>query len=342
MSGPETGSLRDVVSLAEAQARVRKERVGMRDSILRKPESFKVVVSEDKGNKTGYSLDLAGQLVPFTTDGINSLCRLLKMDFKYFSQFPRKQEFVEHVQTLLPKVMTENDGALVRQFADGSVRGICPGNYTIMDDEQVLGLIGAIAGQTLRQLKGVQVRSSAGNGSLYRLVFGDSALNSTDEIYPNVTVRNSEVGGSLSLQFGTLRIRCLNGSIDTSKVGSILNWGHRGTFDKQVMKVGDALRMGAERTGRMVTALKESYKKELSHPGEDLHRLLRAGWITPAFHDNAEGVLAAQLTSGTTFGGKSPKTKYAVFNALTEAAKVYRTKEQARYEAVAHNYLMLK
>ena len=337
----ETGSLRDVVPLHVAQETLRQERSGMTDVMVQKPELFKVVVNESKDEKkAGYSLDLKGRVVPFTTDGMASLCKMLGMDYKYFKDYPRKQEFIEHVQTLLPKVTRETGGVLVRQAKDGSVRGVVPGNYTVLDDEQVLGLVGAIAAQTLRQLKGVQVTSTNWNGSLDRLVFGDSPFE-RDEIYPTVTLRNNEVGGSLSLQFGTLRIRCLNGSIDTTKVGQVLNWGHRGQFDKQVLKVGDALRQAGDRIVPMMGALRASQSKELAHPGEELHKLLRAGWVSQTFHDQAEGVLSAQLTKGETFGSVSPRSKYAVFNALTETTKLYKPKDRARWEAVAHNYLLL-
>lgn len=337
------GNLEDLGSLEETARTLKAERVGMRDVIIRDPAKFKVVVDETKGNKKvqGYGLDLNGTFAPFTEPGVESLCRWLKMDFEYFKKFPRKQEFIEHVATLMPAAAKENSGALVRLLKDGSVRGVVPGNYTVLDDEQVIQLMGAIAHQTLSKLKGVLVTSSGWDGSFYRMVFGESALGNRDEIYPSLTIRNSEIGGPLSASFGTLRILCMNGTVDATKVGRVLNWGHRGNFDAQVEKVGLALREAGTRIEPTMARIHDAVQKELKHPMEDLHRMLRAGWVTPQYHDAAEGVLAASLTQGTTFGAKTPRSKYAVFNALTEAAKVYRPGVRARWEAVAHNYLLL-
>jgi len=325
--------------LKQVIAEVKAERAGNKDVIIRDPDKVKVEVVDK--TQVGYGLNLNGEVVPFDMDGVNSLCKWLKMDFRYFAKFPRKLEFIEHIQALLPNLMRANAGALIRMSKEGTIRGFLPGKYTILDDEQVLGLLGELAYQSIRNLRGVLSPSTKDNSSLYRLVFGESALN-RDEIYPSVTIRHSEVGGKLSVQFGTLRVRCLNGSIDTTKMGSILNWGHRGSFDNCVQKVGDALRVVGDRVAPMLEALRLAQDKVLERPGEELSRLLRAGWIGGAFHDSARACLTEQLRAGEKFGAQSGSSKYGVFNAMTEAAKGYRPREQARCEEIAHRYLLLK
>lgn len=319
---------------------LQKDRAGARDLLVQEPEKFQMELLSG-GDKPRYGLRIKDQVVPFSQGGLDSLCRLLRMDFDYFSKFPRKEEFIEHAKTLLPGYMRKHQGCVIRLAGQANqvVRGVVGGNYTIMDDEQLLQMLGNIANTTLKDVKGVVVTSDRWNGSIYRMVFGDSVLK-RDEIFPSLTIRNSEVGGNLKVDFGTFRVLCLNGSIgEGSKVSKVLNWGHTGNFDTQVLKVGQALRTATDRCTPLVHAIRTSAEKELRYPGEEINRLLRAGWIGHSFADNAAGVLAASITQGQKFGSVSPKSKYAVFNALTAAAKVYRPSEQARYEAVAQDYL---
>ena len=331
--------LRGLQTLKQVLAEVKMEREGCKDLLLRDSRMVKVEVADK--TQVGYGLQLDGKVVPFDMDGVHSLCRWLKMDFKYFAKFPRKEEFIEHVQALLPKQMRDSSGVLIRLSKEGGIRGFLPGNYTILDDEQVLGMIGELAHQSLRNLKGVITASTKENGSIYRLVFGDSALE-RDEIYPSVMVRHSEVGGKLEVQFGTLRIRCMNGSIDTTKTGQILNWGHRGQFDACVQKIGNAFRLAGDRVAPMIGALRDAQGRVLERPGEEISRLFRGGWINGPFQDAARACLTEQLRSGERFGAQTGSTKYGVFNAMTEAAKGFRPREQARWEEVAHKYLLLQ
>lgn len=331
--------LKGVKSLDSILAQVRDERKGNTDALLRDPAGFRVEIIP--GSLTGYGLALNGKLVPFDKSGIESLCKLLKMDFRYFSKYPRKEEFVEHVTTLMPHVMRENSGALVRLDKDGGIRAVLPGNYTILDDDQLLNLVGQMGHQTLKQVKGIVVGSSSDSGSIYRLLFGDSAL-SRDEIYPTLNIRHNEVGGALNVAFGTLRIRCLNGSVDPTDTGTILNWGHRGNFDAKVTSLGAAMRNATGWVGPMIEAIKRSQDKVLTVPSEEINRLHRAGWISPDFKDSAKACLDEQLRSGERFGADHGSSKYGVFNAMTEACKGYTAKERSRWELVAHKYLLSK
>ena len=161
---------------------------------------------------------------------------------------------------------------------------------------------------------------------------------STEEIYSCVNIRNSEVGGPLSFGFGTLRVICTNGMMDTSAHGRILNWGHRGEFDKSTQKLGAAFRASDNWFDSIGSRVKAAKEKRVESPGEEITRLEKGGWISGDFCESVKSHLSLDLKSGSEHGGA---TKFGVWNALTAAAKTYRPKQRAKWESVAHRYLML-
>jgi hypothetical protein len=312
------------------------ERKGNRDLEFHTLKNF-VVRSVGQGSPSGYVLETSTGTFPFSIEGIKSLCRLLKMDWKYFNSFPKKDELTEHIHTLLPRVIADMKGLLVRISGAGAVRAVLPGKYTIYDDEQVLETVNRLGYQTLGKLHGYMTASDRWDRSIYRLCFGESMLKN-DTVYPCVNIMNSETGGPLTIGFGTLRVICTNGMMDLTPTGTFLNWGHRGQFDASVQKIGAALRVATQWTEPIGARIQQSRKIKIAKPGDEISRLQRGGWISADFADATKAQLQEDLSTGSTSGGA---TKYGVWNALTAAARGYRPKQRAKNESIAHRYLML-
>jgi len=309
-------------SLEEVTKQIRNDRADIHDVLLRNPADFNLQYDE----KAGYSLLLEGKNYRVGPTAMYSICRMLRMPKDYFDRFPKKQEFVEHVHTLLPAA--SKNGLLLR--LNGELHGVLPGSYRVFDDDQGLEFIGDMATRLLPEIKGVAVTSDSRAWSCYRIVFGDSALK-RDEIYPVINFTNSEIGLSpLSIDGGTFRLVCLNGSMRSVVTGRKFSWNHSGDFHKKVDDLSAFMRKQAQVANETSEAIKQAVKKVLPSGIEEIRRLNQARWINSNFAKEAQKLL--------TLGARS--TKYDVFNCLTNAAQGLRMPERLRTEGIAHAYLM--
>jgi len=309
-------------TIEEVVGQIQKSKVGTHDVLLKNPSDFHL----ESAGPEGYKLRLEGKAYKVGPIGMTSICRLLRMPKDYFDRFPRPEEFVEHAQTLLPRVC--KDGVLVR--LNGELRGVVPSNYRIFDDDQALSFIGDLAHRWLPHIRGVAVTSDRWDRSCYRILFGDSAL-AKDEIYPVVNFSNSEIGFSpLSMDAGTFRLVCLNGSMRPVSRGQRFRWNHTGDWQEKIDDLTAFLRCQARVASETAEAIRRAVDRVLPSGAEEIQRLNAARWITRSFSKEAQKALAP--TDRT--------TKYDVFNAITNAAQGLRLPERLKTEAVAHAYLL--
>lgn len=309
-------------SINEVIAQVRKDREETHDVLLRNPSDFRL----DCDDKGGYRLMFDGKAYKVGSVAMSSICRLLRMPKDYFDRYPNPKEFIEHTHTLMPR--TCPNGLLMR--LNGELHGVLPGNYKIFDDEQALEYIGSMASRLLPSIKGVAVTSDRRDWSCYRILFGDSALKK-DEIYPVLNFTNSEIGfAPLSIDGGTFRLVCLNGSMRSVAAGKKFSWSHNGDFHKKVDDLSAFMRRQAQVSTETAEAITRAVQKILPSGREEITRLNHARWISSAFAKDAQGLLNVGV----------PSTKYDVFNALTKASQSLRLPDRLRTEAVAHSYLL--
>jgi hypothetical protein len=306
-------------------AKVRKSREGVHDVLLRNPADFKL---EHAGGNDGYRFQLAGKVYPVKASGMASICRLLKMPQEYFERFPRPEAFADHVHTLLPRM--HSGGVLLR--LNGELRGVLPRNYKVFDDDQALELIGDLAQRHLPAIKGVAVTSHGWDRSCYRILFGDSALKQ-DEIYPVVNFANSEIGFTpLTMDAGTFRLVCLNGSMRPLMRGQRFYWNHFGDFQTRIDAVTAFLRRQAQVAMETSEAIQRAVNKVIVSPIDEIWRLNSAHWISRSFAKDVQKRLEPT----------DKVTKYDIFNHLTNASQALALPDRMRTEAVAHAYLLAK
>jgi hypothetical protein len=309
-------------SLDEVISEVHKDRADIRDVLLRNPADFNLQYDE----KAGYRLLLEGKTYRVGPTAMHSICRLLRMPKDYFDRFPKKEEFGEHVHTLLPAA--SKNGLLLR--LNDELQGILPGNFRVFDDDQALEFIGSMATRLLPKIKGVAVTACSRSMSVYRILFGESSLK-RDEIYPVLNLSNSEIGfGPLSIDGGTYRLVCMNGSMRSVATGKKFSWNHFGDFHKKVDDLSAFMRKQAQVATETAEAIKRAVQKILPSGREEITRLNHARWISSAFAKDAQGLLNVGV----------PSTRYDVFNALTKASQSLRLPERLRTEAIAHAYLL--
>lgn len=312
----------ELKSIDEVIKQIRKDRVDTHDVLLRNPSDFRL----ECGEKDGYRLLFDGKPYKVGPTAMSSICRLLRMPKDYFDRYPNPKEFVEHTHTLMPRACP--NGLLMR--LNGELHGVLPGDYKVFDDDQAMEFIGSMASRLLPTIKGVAVTSDRRDHSCYRILFGDSALKK-DEIYPVINFTNSEIGfGPLSIDGGTFRLVCLNGSMRSVTAGRKFSWNHNGEWNKKVDALSAFLRKQAQVATETAEAIQRAVKRVLPNGREEITRLNQARWITSAFAKGAQGLLPIG----------EPATKYAVFNSLTKACQSLRMPERLKIEAVAHSYLL--
>ena len=310
-------------TIEEVMDEIRQERGDRHDVILNNSRDLRI---EYPDADRGYQVLLEGRSYPLGPVGQTTICRLLRMDKGYFDRYPQPSEFIEHVKTLLP--IRCPDGILLR--LNGEAKAVLPRGYRILDDDQALDLMSEMVRRHLPSIRGVTATSSRWDRSVYRILFGDSVLKK-DEIFPVVNFTNSEAGlAPLSLDAGTFRLVCLNGSMHPVGRGQRFRWGHDGDFQEKMDDLAGFLRRQAQVAQITADALQYAAKATVPSGPEEIRRLNRARWISRGFAREAEKVLET----------KGRVSKYAVFNALTNAAQALRLPERLKIESVAHAYLL--
>lgn len=313
------GDLRKVDDVIKS---LKTETKDYRDFHLKDPRSFKMGVTA----KGEYTAEVEGKTLAVMPSAYGSLCKMFKMDGDYFHHYPRKEEFAEHVNTLLK---TRKQGVLIRSVGE-KLRAVLPSDFTILDDDNFFESF-ADRIKALPEFLGIQTVGDPSFGfSQYRMIFGQPASKGAlKDTRVMLQYQNSEIGAyPLRITGGTFTFHCSNGLVSLDDDFGHWSWKHTGGRDKAIEKIRAAIGACNENIPGLLIPIQNAEKAKLLKPMSDLLKEMVNAEVFP-------GKLARKMTNFAKERNERPETELDVMQVMTDVAQSFPNSRRTRYEGLA-------